>query len=149
MSSKLVLSEGWLFWGEGITGIKDIVAQELKHAAMNLIGSRPGRHIDIGAGSLTEFSRSDVGLDLKLLNGVNRWLNGKRLEEGLVIVDSVKGVIVVFGTGTADCHAAATGLENGAGLTNGTGNEIGQLGETSAVEGQFHYLLVFNDRTNC
>src|SRR5262249_24352083 len=71
LAAKLILPEAWLRRGEGIPSVKHVVAQEFEYAGMNVIGPGFRGDIDVGAGGRTESSRSDVGLNLEFLNGVD------------------------------------------------------------------------------
>ena len=80
---KLVLLKLGLLYAcfviEEIVGVENVVAEEFPRTAVNRIRSRLRGDVDVGAGSRTEFSGSDVGLDLEFRNRINRRAERHRL----------------------------------------------------------------------
>src|SRR5581483_931872 len=111
-----------------------VVAEELKNRPVQGIGPRLGGHVHVGSGSLAEFRRGNVGLDLEFLDGVNGGLNAVSFEHLFVVVSAVQREIVLFGAVAAHTVVgSARDLVDRAPRTYRTGNQRNQLREVAAV----------------
>ena len=61
---------------------------------MKLVGARFGGQIDVRSGSGAKLRRRDVGLNLELVDGIDRRLDRVELEEVFIVVHAVQSVVV-------------------------------------------------------
>src|SRR5436309_12046910 len=73
--------------------IEFVVAEELEHRPMELVRSRLGRNIDLRGGA-PELGRKDSGLDLELLQRVDRWQENIGVEVDVRILHAIQGEVV-------------------------------------------------------
>ncbi len=135
---------------EEVVRIEAIVAQELEHAAVEVVRARLDLQVHDAAERLTELGRVGAGLDLELLERVDAREDHDRLQPGLVVVDAVEHVVVVAG-------ALAVGRERrrrapgeraravdvrARAAAQDAGHRARQADEVAAVEGQRLDLLL-------
>src|SRR5947208_534177 len=102
---------------------------------MQFITAGFGRQIHVGPGGRPELSRADVGLNLEFVDGVDGRLNRMKLEEVLVVIHAVQGVVVGVAAIARYRHIVAPDDKEAAWIIpwSSTWNEQGQLGEVSPV----------------
>ena len=110
--------------------------------AVKFVGSGLGDYVHVRARARSKLGRRNVGLDLKLLNGINRRLNAIRFEERFVVIDAVERIVVGLKTETANGDRGAGRLKRGRAGANGAGHQQRELRETTTVQWQLHHLLV-------
>src|SRR5437763_398588 len=69
-SAELILTVKAAFRGEKVTGVQIRIAQELKGASMQLIGSGARHHVDYAAAIVAEFGVKIVGEDPEFGDGI-------------------------------------------------------------------------------
>jgi hypothetical protein len=78
---------------EEVACIKRVVAEELKHFAMKVVGARARGKVDDGAGTLTVFGAESRIVDLEFPDRVNRRLETYRTKGQVVESDPVYQIV--------------------------------------------------------
>ena len=133
-------------------GVELLVAQEFEDRGVVLVAARLGDDVHLRA-LVPELRRVDAGLDLELLDRVDRGQGDVVLEVRVGVIDAVERVVVeedALATG-GDGLLRALAAKSGAGLP-GRGREhvdVGRLGDQiqvlPAVQRQFGHHLVLDD----
>src|SRR5690606_9911440 len=89
--TKLVAAERGTISTEPAVGLDLVVAQELVNRAVELVGSRLGGHDDL-RGGLAVLGRVDAGLNLELLDRVDRRTNDEGVEVRIGVLHAVQRV---------------------------------------------------------
>ncbi len=134
---------------EDVAGVEDIVAEELVGAAVELVGAGAGNDVDDTACGTAGFGGVAVGLDGDFLDAFDVGLDTDGADDALVIVDAVDDVVVEGIVLTVDGEAAGGAPIVGAAAAGeavtwtlvGSGNELDELDEVTAVEGEILDLL--------
>ena len=61
---------------------------------MEAIGARFGQDVDHARGRSSDFSGVQIGLDLELLDRVDRWAHADSADEALIVVHPVDHVVI-------------------------------------------------------
>ena len=83
---------------------------------MELIGTTLGRNVHVGTGSRAELRRSDICLDLELLNRVYRGLDCLEFEKMFVVTHPIESKVVHLTAVARDGGAATTNNEKSSGV---------------------------------
>jgi hypothetical protein len=89
-SAKLVLLKRNLYWDEIVGGIENIVAEKFPDIAMQLVASRLGDYVYDPAQDLSELCFVIVGLQLELLDVVERRLHGISIANRAIVIDPIQ-----------------------------------------------------------
>ena len=80
---------------EPVVGVEAAVAQELESGAAKHVGAGPGLQAHDGAKRPAELRRIDAGLHLQLVQRLDAWEHGHRVDPHLVVVEAVEQEVVV------------------------------------------------------
>ena len=85
------------------------VAEKLEEAAVKPVSAAFQNHVDLGAAAVPELGRVVAGLNLELLNGVDRRQSHILVDVGIVVVHAVKQEVVRLLAGAVDAERSAFG----------------------------------------
>ncbi len=122
---------------------------------MKAVASGLGRDVDL-AGGAAELGREDAGLNLELLNGVDRGQENIKVKADIGVVDSIQSEIIELAALAGDrdvLGAALAPLPSGGGTVRAeaeahVGTERNQLQEVAPVERQVHDTFIFDHRSD-
>ncbi len=132
--------------------IEFVVAEELEHRPMELVRSRLGRNIDLRGGA-PELGRKDSGLDLELLQRVDRWQENISVEVDVRILHAIQGEVVELASLASDrnillsARPALTLIGDG-GIRESiahVGTERDKLEEVAAIQRHVDDTLILDD----
>src|SRR5262249_5337577 len=137
-------------------GVERVVPEELKDAAVELVGAALGDQVDHCALGLAELGAEAVALDAKFLNRVDRWKGQQRgVRADVHVIDAVDRPHVLIRTVAVHRHihvgietrAISAKSSAGASLSHrrDSGDKQHQLGVVAAVERQLCYLFLANE----
>ena len=141
--------------GEGVgLGVEFLVAEEFEDRAVEGVAARLGDDVHLRA-LVTELGRVDAGLDLELLDRIDRRQGDVVVEVRVGVTDAVERVVVeedALTTG-GDGLRGALAAKSGAGLPRrgrehvDVGRDGDQIQVLSAVQRQLGHDLVLDHRT--
>src|SRR5262249_28268514 len=137
-------------------GVERVVPEELKDAAVELVGAALGDQVDHCALGLAELGAEAVALDAKFLNRVDRWKGQQRgVRADVHVIDAVDRPHVLIRTVAVHRHihvgietrAISAKSSAGASLSHrrDSGDKQHQLSVVAAVERQLCYLFLANE----
>src|SRR5438093_1089989 len=131
--------------------IELVIAKELEQCSVKLICSGLGRNIDLGCGA-PELGRKDSGLNLELLQRIDRWQEDIGVEVHVGILHAVQGEVVELAALARDRNVLLSALSplasNGlSGIRESIAHvrtQRDKLKKVAAVEWHLHDALVFD-----
>src|SRR5262249_52025862 len=131
--------------------IELVIAKELEQRSVKLVCSGLGRHIDLRCGA-PEFGRKDSGLNLELLQRIDRWQEDIGVEVHVGILHAVEREVVELAALASDRNVLLSALaplpSNGlSGIRESVayvGAHRDKLQEVASVQRHFHDLFVFD-----
>ena len=132
---------------EEVVRVEGFIAEELEQRSVQSIGAGFGHNVHVGAGVAAEAGIVSGGLDLEFLNSVGVGSGDSRIEArvariviagGVVDLDAVHLVVILFRCGAVDAHVLRAASEAGAvgDIAGNAGGQAQNLGEVSGGQGQ-------------
>src|SRR5262249_45341908 len=121
--------------------LNGIITIELVGCAVKLIGSGFGDQVDLTACSFSKLGRVVAGLDLELLENVDRGPKVEQVIELIAINGSIQQKAILLRPRSCDRDAASRPSPISAVACIDTGHQRRQLDEVPSVQRQVHNLL--------
>ncbi len=93
-SSELILFKVWSSEVKKTSGVQYLVTKKLKHVTVKIVCARFRYHVDDAARIPAVLGVKSVRQDAKLLNGIRRRLDHRQVDELVVGLAPVHGVVV-------------------------------------------------------
>ncbi len=80
--------------GYACYGVKDVVAKELVHAAVKVVGAGAGDHVDDATGGIAELRWNNAGHNIEFLHRIGLEIDGDLSQPVLQIAYAIENVVV-------------------------------------------------------